>query len=93
MIVACLRVRLHLPGCTSLKQKRFVLRSLKDRLRGKFNVAVCEYGSQDKWQMTDLGIVTVTTDTRGADRALQALMNFIEKDGRVVLVDIERETY
>jgi len=93
MIVACLRVRLHLPGCTSLKGKRFVLKSLKDRLRNRFNVALCEYGSQDKWQLTDLGIATVTTDTRGADRVLQAVINYIEKDGRTVLVEVERETY
>jgi uncharacterized protein YlxP (DUF503 family) len=93
MIVACLRIRLHLPGCTSLKEKRFVLKSLKDRLRNKFNVAVCEYGSQDKWQLADIGVATVTVDTRGADRALQAVINYIERDGRAELVDIERETY
>jgi uncharacterized protein YlxP (DUF503 family) len=93
MIVACLRVRLHLPGCTSLKGKRFVLKSLKDRIRNRFNVALCEYGSQDKWQLADLGIATVTTDTRGADKVLQAVVNFIEDDGRVFLVDVKRETY
>jgi uncharacterized protein YlxP (DUF503 family) len=93
MIVACLRIRLHLPGCTSLKEKRFVLKSLRDRLHNKFNVAVCEYGSQDKWQLADLGIATVTTDTKGADRALQAVINFIERDGRTELVEIERETF
>ena len=93
MIVACLRVRLHLPGCTSLKRKRFVLKSLKDRVRSRFNVALCEYGSQDKWQLVDLGVATVTTDTRGADKVLQAVINYIEKDGRTVLVNIERETY
>ena len=93
MIVACLRIRLHLPGCTSLKEKRFVLKSLKDRLHGRFNVAVCEYGSQDKWQLADLGVATVTTDTRGADSVLQSVINYIEKDGRTELVDIERETY
>jgi len=93
MIVACLRIRLHLPGCTSLKEKRFVLKSLRDRLHNRFNVAVCEYGSQDKWQIADIGVATVTTDTRGADRALQAVVNYIEKDGRTELVDVERETY
>ncbi len=93
MIVACLRIRLHLPGCTSLKEKRFVLKSLKDRLRSRFNVAVCEYGSQDKWQLADLGIATVTTHARGADKVLQSVVNYIERDGRTQLVDIERETY
>jgi len=93
MIVACLRIRLHLPGCTSLKEKRFVLKSLKDRLRSRFNVAVCEYGSQDKWQLADLGIATVATHTRGADKVLQSVVNHIERDGRTQLVDMERETY
>ena len=93
MIVACLRVRLHLPGSASLKEKRFVLKSLKDRLRNRFNVALCEYDSQDKWQLADLGVATVTTDTRGADSVLQSVINYIEKDGRTELVDIERETY
>jgi len=93
MIVACLRIRLHLPDCNSLKEKRFVLKSLKDRLRNRFNVALCEYGSQDKWQLSDLGVATVTTDTRGADSVLQSVINYIEKDGRTVLVGVERETY
>jgi uncharacterized protein len=93
MIVACLRIRLHLPGCTSLKEKRFVLKSLKDRLRNRFNVALCEYGSQDKWQLADIGVATVTVDTRGADKVLQAVVNHIENDGRTILVDVERETY
>ena len=71
----------------------YVLKSLKDRLRSRFNVALCEYGSQDKWQLAELGIATVTTDRRGSDRVLQAVINYIEKDGRAVLVDMERETY
>jgi uncharacterized protein YlxP (DUF503 family) len=93
MIVACLRVRLHLPGCASLKEKRFVLRSLKDRLRNRFNVALCECRFQDKWQLSELGLVTVAGTRRGADKTLQSVVNFLEKDGRIVIVETERETY
>jgi uncharacterized protein YlxP (DUF503 family) len=93
MIVACLRVQLHLPGCTSLKEKRFVLKSLKERLKGRFNIALCESGYQDKWQLAEIGVVTATTDRKGADSVLQAVINYIEKDHRTVLVDAERETY
>ena len=93
MIVACLRIRLHLPGCTSLKQKRFVLKSLKDRLRNRFNVAVCEYGYQDKWQMSEIGIVTAAGTRRGADKILQSIINYIEGDRRAVMVDCEREVF
>lgn len=93
MIVACLRVRLQLPGCTSLKQKRFALKSLKDRLRNNFNVAICEYGYQDKWQISEIGIVTAAGTRRGADKTLQSIVNYIERDRRAVLVDCEREIY
>lgn len=93
MIVACLRVRLHLPGCTSLKKKRFVLKSLKDRLRNNFNVALCECGYQDKWQMSEIGIVTAAGTRRGADRTLQSIINYIERDRRAVMFDCEREIF
>jgi uncharacterized protein YlxP (DUF503 family) len=93
MIVACLRVQLHLPGCTSLKEKRYVLRSLKDRLRNRFNVALCESGFQDKWQLSEMSLVTVAGTRKGADKTIQSVVNYIEHDGRIVVVDTERETY
>ena len=93
MIVACLRVRLHLPECHSLKHKRFVLKSLKDRLRGTFNVALCESGYQDKWQLAELSLVTVAGTTRGADATLQSVVNYLERDGRTVVLECEREIF
>ena len=93
MIVACLRIQLHLPGCTSLKEKRFVLKSLKDRLRAKFNVALCETDYQDKWQRSGIAIVTVSGTRRGADQTIQALMNFLERQQRAVLMEAEKEFY
>ncbi|MCK4351047.1 MAG: DUF503 domain-containing protein, partial [Candidatus Krumholzibacteria bacterium] len=56
MIVSRLRVQFLLPGCNSLKEKRFVLNSLKARLRNRFNVSVCEIDYQDKWQRSELGL-------------------------------------
>ncbi|MDD3642742.1 MAG: DUF503 domain-containing protein [Candidatus Krumholzibacteria bacterium] len=91
MIVACLRVRLRLPDCHSLKHKRFVLKSLKDRLRSGFNVALCESGYQDKWQMTELSLVTVAGTGRGADATIQSIVNFLERDARIEVVECERE--
>jgi len=93
MIVACLTVRLHLPDCHSLKHKRFVLKSLKDRLRSTFNVALCESGYQDKWQMTELSLVTVAGSVRGADATLQSIVNFLERDARIAVLECEREIY
>ncbi|HSG28900.1 MAG TPA: DUF503 domain-containing protein [Candidatus Krumholzibacterium sp.] len=93
MIVACLRIQLHLPGCTSLKEKRFVLKGLKDRLRTRFNVALCETDYQDKWQRSAIAIVTVSGTRRGADQTVQALTNFLERQERAVLMECEKEFY
>ncbi len=91
MIVSRIRVEFLLPGCTSLKEKRFVLNSLKKRLRNKFNVAVCETGYQDKWQRSELGLSTVANSRRGADKTVQGIVAFLEREPRISLIDTEKE--
>ncbi len=93
MIVASLRVQMLLPGCTSLKQKRFVLASLKARLRNRFNVSVCENDFHDKWQRSEIAVAAVTTDMRGAERVTAQIMDFLEREPRIVLCDHERNYY
>ena len=78
MVVALLSVELHVPGSQSLKEKRMVLRRLKDRLK-KFNVAVSEVEHQDLWQRAALAVVTVSTDQQHADRELAAVADEIER--------------
>ena len=56
------RISLALADAHSLKEKRMVVRSLKDRLRGKFNVAVSEVDHQDLWQRSQVSVVTVGPD-------------------------------
>jgi uncharacterized protein YlxP (DUF503 family) len=69
---------LHLEGCQSLKDKRQVLRSLKDRLHNELNVSVAETDHQDRWQRAELTACVVSTDRtraaeilRGADRLVE----------------------
>ena len=78
MVVGLLSVELHIPGARSLKEKRFVLRGVRDRLR-KFNVAVAEVEYQDLWQRAGLGIVTVSSSEPHADRELAAVVDEIER--------------
>jgi len=78
MVVGLLSVELHLPEAHSLKEKRMVLRGVKDRLK-KFNVAVAEIEHHDLWQRAGLGIVTITTTDEHADRELAAVVNEIER--------------
>jgi uncharacterized protein YlxP (DUF503 family) len=93
VIVASLKIQFLLPGCTSLKKKRFVLNSLKTRLRNKYNIALCEDGFQDKWQRSEFAIVTVATRRRGAEKTVQSILSFLEREPRIVLLEYEKEFF
>ena len=60
MPVAVLTLEIRLPYSHSLKEKRAVLRKMRDRLRARFNVAVAELDHQDVWQRATLGIVSIS---------------------------------
>lgn len=60
MPVGLLTLEIHLPYAHSLKEKRAVLRKIRDRLRARFNVAVAELDHQDVWQQATLGVVSVS---------------------------------
>jgi hypothetical protein len=78
MIVGLLSVELHIPYAQSLKEKRVVLRGLKDRLK-KFNIAIAEVEHHEVWQRAGLGVVTISTAQDHADRELQAVAAEIER--------------
>lgn len=62
---------LHLPACQSLKDKRAVIRSLKDRLHNRFNVSAAETAHHDLWQRAELTAAVVSTDRRHAESVLR----------------------
>ena len=88
--VGLLSVELHLSGARSLKDKRMVLRSTKDRLR-KLNVALAELAHHDLHQRSRLGIVSIATTRDGVDRALEAVLDEIERrdPGVITATDME----
>jgi uncharacterized protein len=69
--VGVLTLELRLQDSHSLKDKRHTVKSLKDRLRAKFNVAVAEIGYQDLWQRSLISAVTVSCDHGHAEQVLQ----------------------
>ena len=69
MIVGVTVWELHLPACQSLKDKRTIVKSLKDRMHNRFNVSVAETGHQDLWQRAELTAAVVSTDRRGRSAA------------------------
>jgi uncharacterized protein YlxP (DUF503 family) len=74
MPVGLLTLELHIPDAQSLKDKRQVLRSLKDKLRRQFNVAVAELDHHDVWQRSVVGVVTLSNEERHVEESLQKVL-------------------
>ena len=74
MPIGLLTLEIHIPDAQSLKDKRQVIRSLKDRLRGHFNVAVAELDHQELWQRSVIGVVTLSGDAQHLEQSLQAVL-------------------
>lgn len=86
MVVGVTRWELHLAGCQSLKDKRRIVKSLKDRLHVRFGVSAAEVDHQDLWQRATLAVVYVSADARHASEVVSKAMDFIEDhvEGRVI---------
>jgi uncharacterized protein len=90
MVVALLSLELHLPVARSLKDKRMVLRGVKERLK-RLNVAVAELEHQDLWQRAGLGVVTIAATEALARRELDAVVGEIERVEPGVIARSEME--
>jgi uncharacterized protein len=71
VVIALLTLDIHIPHAQSLKEKRMVVRSLKDRLRAKFNVSVSEVDHQDLWQRSQVSVVIVGSDEKFLQKVLE----------------------
>lgn len=92
MHVGVARVALHLPGNGSLKGKRTVVKSVVQRVRNRFNVAIAEIDTHDAWEVITLGIVCVSDDRRHSNEMLSKVIDFIESerlDAEVGAVELE----
>jgi uncharacterized protein YlxP (DUF503 family) len=90
-VVCTCTVGLHIPGSGSLKSKRFVLKSLKDRIRSKFNVSVAEVDHFDLWQRSTIAVAVVSRDRQFADRVIAKVLDLIESNGNVSVIDIQTD--
>src|SRR5215212_384834 len=80
MHIGVARVVLYLAENSSLKGKRMVVKSVAQRVRNRFNVAVAEVDTQDAWRTATLGIVCVSDDPRHANEMLSKVIGFIESE-------------
>jgi uncharacterized protein YlxP (DUF503 family) len=89
MVVGVLHVEVHLPASRSLKDKRSALKSVRDRLRHRFNVAVAELDANETWQRATLGISTLGEDRAHVEGLLRELTEWLRQTRLVELVRVE----
>ncbi len=76
MIVGVLTLELHLPESNSLKSKRFIIKSLKDRIKNN-NVSIAEVDANDLWQRCVLGAACVANETKVVNQNLDGVRNMV----------------
>ena len=91
MRVGLVTARIGIPAARSLKDKRSVLRGLKDRVRQRINVSVAEVGDQDLWQVAELGFATVAATSERVQERISEIDRFLHADPRWHVVDIRTE--
>jgi uncharacterized protein len=82
---------LRIPYARSLKEKRSVLRSLKDKARARLDVKLAEVDGQDTWQSAVLGFALVGSDRTNLESQLDRVVRFVEDLGVAELVGADRE--
>jgi len=91
VVVVVGEVELHLPDSQSLKDKRQVVKSLKERVRNRFNVSIAEVDYHDLWQRCAIAIAVVSTTQTHAQEVVSTAVDFIERDGRAQLLEFSCE--
>src|SRR5689334_8054310 len=80
-----------MPGSHSLKDKRMVLRRIKDRVQDKFNCAIAEVGELDDWQSAQLGFCVVSNQHGFTQAMVQKVLQFIEDLAVAKITDDEQD--
>ena len=91
MVIGVITASISIPESHSLKDKRSVLRSLKDRIRNTMNVSVAEVGKQDVWQFSELAFVTVAAASDVVQSRISELNSFLRSNPRYVLLNLHTE--
>ena len=86
MLVGICELELFISSSQSLKEKRWVVKSIKDRVMHRFNVSIAEVDHLDKWQIAGLGIATVTNEHRIIQQTFDEIIKLIESKGDAEVV-------
>jgi uncharacterized protein YlxP (DUF503 family) len=91
MFVGIVRIELHIPGVSSLKGKRSVVRGLKERIRQRVHAAVAEVDHQDLWQRATLGAAVVSGEGRQVGEMLQSIRDLVNATPEAELLDWQEQ--
>ena len=86
MFVGICEIEIFIPHSHSLKEKRLVTRSIRDKIAKRFNVSIAEIGYQDKWQRALFGIAKVSTDEISVNKVYDFIDKLIAEDGRAEII-------
>jgi uncharacterized protein YlxP (DUF503 family) len=89
MVVGLLELELRIPQAQSLKEKRMVMRSLRDRIRNKFNVSVAEVDGGDAHHHSTVGIAHISNEQKFSNRVLSKIVDLVNDERDVELIDYQ----
>jgi hypothetical protein len=91
--VAVLRLDLTVPGARSLKDRRQVVRSLKERLANKFGAAVAEVGDLESWSRATLAAALVSNDKAELEERTESLVRYARRDADALVGEVEKDVF
>lgn len=93
MYTGCLEVSFKIEGALSLKDKRMAIKSLKDKLKARFNLSIAETAEHDKWQLGVLGMAFVSESEGGARKEAQNALDFLYDTFDIEVMDYKLTVY
>ncbi len=93
MIIGTLYLNIRLHGVDSLKAKRKISNSLKQKVKNKFNLAVAEIGSENSLDYLEIGMVTLANDKIRVEEVLNKALGMVESNSTDDLVDVKIEVF
>lgn len=91
MLVGTLKVEVHIPGATSLKDKRQVVKGTIQKVQRRFNVSIAQLDGADLWQRATIGVAMVGGSREHVQRQLQLVLNFLDAEPRWNVTQIEMD--
>lgn len=93
MFIGACKLKLNIYHANSLKEKRYILRSLIDRIKKAYNISVAEVDLNDYWNSSELGLAMVSNNQKIIDSTFNKIIDLVDQESRVELIDIKIEIF